>query len=335
MVRSFDAALRHKMLDNMLLVRHTEERIQELFLENVIRGTTHLCIGQEAVSVAMAEIVDAARGDTVTCTYRGHGHALALGMPLATLMAEMMGKATGCSRGKGGSMHLTDLDTGLLGTFAVVGAGLPVSNGAALTAQLRGRGALSIAIFGDGTVNIGAWHEAVNLAAVWQLPVIFLCENNRYGEYTPYEDTAPVPNVADRAPAYGIPGVIVDGQDAEALHATLLEAADRARAGAGPTLVEARTYRYRGHSRSDPATYRPAGELERWLARDPIDILAQRMQADGQLTAAQFAALREERVAEVQRVTNQALNEPWPALAETFTDIWAPAPAAVPLRENA
>ena len=334
MSTSLGAEVRHKMLGNMLLVRHAEERIQELFLENVIRGTTHLCIGQEAVSVAMAEVVDAQRGDTVTCTYRGHGHALALGMPLESLMAEMMGKSSGCSKGKGGSMHLTDLDVGLLGTFAVVGAGLPVTNGAALTAQMRGNGALSISIFGDGTPNIGAWHEAVNLAAVWQLPVIFLCENNRYGEYTPYEDTAPVANVSDRAAAYGIPGVIVDGQDAEAVHAVLLEAAERARSGAGPTLVEAQTYRYRGHSRSDPAPYRPEGELERWLARDPIDILAQRMQADDQLDAAQFDALREERRAEVQRVTEWAMNEPWPALEDVFEDIWAPSGDGVSQQEG-
>ncbi len=335
MSTSLDAAVRRKMLANMLLVRHTEERIQELFLENVIRGTTHLCIGQEAVSVAMAEVVDATRGDTVTCTYRGHGHALALGMPLASLMAEMMGKASGCSKGKGGSMHLADLDVGLLGTFAVVGAGLPVTNGAALTAQMRGNGAVSISIFGDGTPNIGAWHEAVNLAAVWQLPAVFLCENNLYGEYTPYDDTAPVPNVADRAAAYGIPGVIVDGQDAEAVHAVLLEAVQRARAGGGPTLVEAQTYRYRGHSRSDPATYRPEGELERWLARDPINILADRMQAEGQLTAADFEALRAEQQAEVQRVTEWAMNEPWPALDETFEDIWVPSADGSALQEGA
>lgn len=325
MSTSLDAAVRRKMLASMLLVRFAEERIQELFLENVIRGTTHLCIGQEAVSVAMAELVDASRGDTVTCTYRGHGHALALGMSLESLMAEMMGKASGCSKGKGGSMHLTDLEVGLLGTFAVVGAGLPVTNGAALTAQMRGKGAVSISIFGDGTPNIGAWHEAVNLAAVWKLPAVFLCENNRYGEYTPYDDTAPVPNVADRAAAYGIPGVIVDGQDAEAVYPALLEAVNRARAGDGPTLVEAQTYRYRGHSRSDPGEYRPDGELEEWMARDPIDILAQRMQAQGQLTAADYDALRREQQAEVQRVTEWAMNEPWPALEETLEDIWAPA----------
>ena len=335
MGRSMGADVRRRMLDRMLLVRHAEERIQELFLENVIRGTTHLCIGQEAVSVAMAEVVDAVRGDTVTCTYRGHGHALALGMSLEALMAEMMGKASGCSKGKGGSMHLTDLEVGLLGTFAVVGAGLPVTNGAALTAQLKGTGAISLSIFGDGTPNIGAWHEAVNLAAVWKLPAVFLCENNRYGEYTPYEDTAPVANVADRAAAYGIPGVIVDGQDPEALYAVLQEAAGRARAGAGPTLVEAQTYRYRGHSRSDPADYRPQGELEQWLARDPIDILAARMQAEGQLSEAEFTALRAEKQAEVQRVTEWAMNEPWPALEETHEDIWAPQADGGGMREGA
>ena len=186
------AETRRHMLQRMLEIRYCEERIQELFLENVIRGTTHLCIGQEAVSVGMAAVIDAPRGDTVTCTYRGHGHALALGLPLGSMLAEVMGKASGCSKGKGGSMHLTDMSIGLIGTFAIVGAGLPVTNGAALTAQIKGTGAVSISIFGDGTANIGAWHEAVNLAAVWKLPAVFLCENNLYGEYSPYESTSPV-----------------------------------------------------------------------------------------------------------------------------------------------
>jgi pyruvate dehydrogenase E1 component alpha subunit len=310
------------MLRRMLEIRCCEERIQELFLENVIRGTTHLCIGQEAVSVGMAATIDAPRGDTVTCTYRGHGHALALGLSLRSMMAEMMGKAAGCCKGKGGSMHLTDMSIGLIGTFAIVGAGLPVTNGAALTAQIRGTGAVSISIFGDGTPNIGAWHEAVNLAAVWKLPAVFLCENNLYGEYSPYEATAPVPNVIDRASAYGIPGVIVDGQDAEAVYETVSAAVERARAGLGPTLVEAKTYRYKGHSRTDPAAYRPEGELERWLARDPIDILAERMKADGQLTDAQLAALRDQAQAAVQDATTWALEQPYPPLEAAYEDIW-------------
>jgi acetoin:2,6-dichlorophenolindophenol oxidoreductase subunit alpha len=321
-VTSLSREVRQHMLQRMLEIRCCEERIQELFLENVIRGTTHLCIGQEAVSVGMAANVDAGRGDTVTCTYRGHGHALALGLPLRSMMAEMMGKAAGCCKGKGGSMHLTDMSIGLIGTFAIVGAGLPVTNGAALSAQIKGTGAVSIAIFGDGTANIGAWHEAVNLASVWKLPSIFLCENNLYGEYSPYQTTSPVPNVADRAAAYNIPGVIVDGQDAEAVSAAVQEAVTRARAGQGPTLLEAKTYRYKGHSRTDPAAYRPDGELEQWQARDPITILAERMQQAGQLTGAQFEQMQQAAQSAVQEATTWALAQPYPQLEAAYEDIW-------------
>ncbi len=316
------AETRLHMLGRMLEIRHCEERIQELFLENVIRGTTHLCIGQEGVSVGMAAVLDVPRGDTVTCTYRGHGHALALGLPLRSMMAEMMGKEAGCCKGKGGSMHLTDMSIGLIGTFAIVGAGLPVTNGAALTAQIKGTGAVSISIFGDGAPNIGAWHEAVNLAAVWKLPCVFLCENNLYAEYSPYEATAPVPNVADRAAAYGIPGVIVDGQDAEAVYETLTAAFEHARAGKGPTLVEAKTYRYKGHSRTDPAAYRKAGELDEWLKRDPINILAERMKAAGQLTDSQFQQIDKQAQDTVQEATTWALEQPYPALEAVYEDIW-------------
>ncbi|NDJ60767.1 MAG: thiamine pyrophosphate-dependent dehydrogenase E1 component subunit alpha [Chloroflexi bacterium] len=314
--------MRQQMLQRMIEIREIEGRIQELFLENVIRGTTHLCDGQEAVSVGMAAVVDAAHGDTVTCTYRGHGHALALGLTMRSMVAEMMGKVSGCCKGKGGSMHLTDMPNGLIGTFAVVGAGLPVTNGAALTAQTKGTGALALGIFGDGTPNIGAWHEAVNLAAVWKLPSIFLCENNLYGEYSPYADTAPVENVADRACAYGIPGVIVDGQDAEAVYAAVKTAADRARAGDGPTLIEAKTYRYRGHSRTDPAAYRPEGELDAWLQRDPINILAARMIADGQITQAAVDGLKAQAATDAQAAIDWALAQPHPPLDAVHEDIW-------------
>lgn len=322
MTQTLSAETRLHMLRRMLEIRYCEERIQELFLENVIRGTTHLCIGQEGVSVGMAASVDPKRGDTVTCTYRGHGHALALGLPLRSMMAEMMGKEAGCCKGKGGSMHLTDMSIGLIGTFAIVGAGLPVTNGAALTAQIKGTGAVSISIFGDGTANIGAWHEAVNLAAVWKLPSIFLCENNLYGEYSPYDTTAPVPNVADRAAAYGIPGVIVDGQDPEAVHAAVQQAVEYARAGNGPTLIEAKTYRYRGHSRTDPAAYRPAGELDAWLKRDPIAILAERMKQTGQLTDDQLKQITQQAQDAVQDATTWALAQPYPSLESAYEDIW-------------
>lgn len=314
---------RRHMLTQMLEIRTCEERIQELFLENAIRGTTHLCIGQEAVSVGMAAALDAARGDTVTCTYRGHGHALALGMDPRALLAEMMGRASGCCQGKGGSMHLTDMRIGLIGTFAIVGAGLPVTNGAALTAQITGSGAVSVSVFGDGTVNIGAWHEAVNLAAVWKLPAIFLCENNLYGEYSPFAETSPVAHVADRAAAYGIPAAMVDGQDAEAVYAAVAQAVTRARQGDGPTLIEAKTYRYKGHSRTDPAPYRPAGELEEWLARDPIHILRDRMFAAGELTEADFTALQQTAQQRVHAATLWALEQPYPSLDAVYSDIWA------------
>jgi pyruvate dehydrogenase E1 component alpha subunit len=321
-MQRLDAATRRHMLQQMLDVRTVEGRIQDLFLENVIRGTTHLCDGQEAVSVGMAHAIDAGRGDTVTCTYRGHGHAIALGMTLRTLMAEMMGKPEGCSRGKGGSMHLTDMKLGLIGTFAVIGAGLPITNGAALTAQIKKTGAVALAIFGDGTANIGTFHEALNLAAVWKLPSIFLCENNLYGEYSAYGDTAPVANVADRAAAYNMPSVIVDGQDAEAVYAVVKHAFDRARAGEGPMLIEAKTYRYRGHSRSDPAPYRKPGELDEWLKRDPINILADRMIKDNELTDSDFNAMKQKSADAVEDATKWAMELPEPALDTVHDYIW-------------
>lgn len=316
-------SLRQHMLRSMLLIRMVENQIQALFTENLIRGTTHLASGQEAVSVALAAQVNAHRGDTVTCTYRGHGHALALGLGLRPFFAEMMGKAGGCCHGKGGSMHLTDLSIGLIGTFAVVGAGLPVSLGAALTAQIKRTKSVHMAVFGDGSVNIGAWHESLNLAAVWKLPLIFLCENNLYGEYTPYFRTAPVPDVADRAAAYGLPAIIVDGQDAEAVYAALQQASERAQNGDGATLIEAKTYRYSGHSRTDPGAYRPAGELEHWLARDPIQILAERMMADHQISVRQLESLQSEIEREVDAAIQWALAQPFPGIETLYQDIWA------------
>ncbi|HLY26549.1 MAG TPA: thiamine pyrophosphate-dependent dehydrogenase E1 component subunit alpha [Aggregatilineales bacterium] len=317
-----DTATRQHALQKMIEVRAVEGRIQELFLENVIRGTTHLCDGQEAVSAGMAAVIDAARGDTVTCTYRGHGHALALGMTIKTMMAEMMGKAAGCSKGKGGSMHLTDMHNGLIGTFAVVGAGLPIANGAALTAQLKKTGAVAVAIFGEGTSNIGTFHEALNMAGVWKLPTIFLCENNLYGEYSAYAETTPVPNVADRAAAYGMPGVIVDGQDVEKVYTAMKQAAERARSGQGPTLVEAKTYRYRGHSRTDPAPYRRPGELDEWLKRDPINILAERMIQDSEMTASDLDAMRQAADTTVDEAIHWAMEQPYPAADSIYEDIW-------------
>lgn len=300
--------LRRKMLRQMLDIRFCEERIQRLFEEGLVRGSTHLCIGQEAVSVGAAAAVEPERGDTVLCTYRGHGMALALGMSLHSLLAELMGRQGGCCGGKGGSMHLADVDHGLLGTFAIVGAHIPIAAGAALSAQIRKSGAVSLAVFGDGAVNNGAWHEAVNLAAVWKLPVVLLCENNLYGEYTPFAQTSPVPHVADRAAAYGIPAEIVDGQDADEMFRAVRGAVRRARQGGGPSLIEAKTYRFVGHSRTDPATYRPPGELEKWRQRDPIRILASRLQ----MSESELKEEEDRARAKVESALQWAMKQPEP-----------------------
>ena len=269
----------------MCEIRAFEDRVQAMFFEGLVHGTTHTCQGQEAVAVGIAA---AARPtDRVTCTYRGHGHALALGMHPRTVLGEIMGRRIGSMGGVGGSMHLCDMSVGLLPTFAIIGAGIPVAAGAALTAQVRGTDDAAIGIFGDGAANIGAFHEGLNLAAIWKLPVVFVCENNQYGEYSAIHLTTPIENLADRAVSYGIPGHIVDGQDVDAVAAAVEEALAGARAGQGPTLLEMKTYRYAGHSRADTAPYRPEGEFEGWYERDPINTYRARLIADGDLTEEQ------------------------------------------------
>jgi len=260
-------------------IRAFEDACHRLFAQGVVRGSTHLGQGQEAVSVGACAALRPS--DTITCTYRGHAATLAKGAPLDEAFGEILGKERGLCRGRGGSMHLTDLRVGVLGSFAIVGAHLPIAAGAAFAARYRGTDEISVCFFGDGTTNIGAFHEALNLASIWKLPVVFVCENNLYGEYSPIAWTTPVEVLADRADAYAMAKARVDGNDVLAVRATVAEAAARARRGDGPTLVEALTYRHRGHSRSDPAAYRPEGELERWLERDPIVLAERRLLALG------------------------------------------------------
>lgn len=276
--------------ERMLEIRFFEERVQELFMEGLVQGTTHLCQGQEAVSVgAIAAMRD---DDYLTITYRGHGQALARGLSMESCFAELMGRSTGCCRGVGGSMHFTDLNRGLLGAFAIVGAGLPVALGAAYSAKLKGEDRVALTFFGDGATNIGTFHEAVNTAAAWGVGVVFIVENNLYGEYTPIRETTPIANLADRAKAYDIPGIIVDGQDIDEVFRVTSDAIMRARRGQGPSILEMKTYRYRGHSRTDPAKYRPPGELDQWQQRDPIQILSDRMATEGTLSHDAQAELR-------------------------------------------
>lgn len=315
-----DVSTRQDILRRMLEIRITEEQIQNMFLQNLIRGTTHLCIGQEACSAGVIWAMEP--GDTVTCTYRGHGHALAMGMTVKSMMAEMMGKASGACKGKGGSMHMTDASIGLLGANAIVGAQLPIAVGAALTYQVKGLPHVAVSFFGEGATNIGAFHEAVNMAAIWKLPIVFCCENNRYGEYSAQEKTTPVADIATRAIAYNIPGVVVDGQEVETVYEAAKTAFDRARSGEGPTLLELKTYRFRGHSRTDTGPYRPAGELEQWLLRDPINLLKDKMIAAGQLDETEFDEMKQAANQLVFDAIEWAKAEAFPPVAALYDDVF-------------
>lgn len=313
--------VRVQWLRRMLTIRHFEERVMELFMEGHIHGTTHLCQGQEAVSVGA---VSALRDDDyLTVTYRGHGQALARGLSPEACFAELMGRTSGCCKGVGGSMHFTDIDRGLLGAFAIVGAGLPVALGAAYAAKLQGRDRVALSFFGDGATNIGTFHEALNIASTWNVGVVFIIENNLYGEYTPVRDTTAVEDLAERAKAHAMPGAIVDGQDVVAVHAAVGEAVARARRGEGPTLLEMKTYRFRGHSRTDPAKYRPEGELERWQQRDPLVLLGDRLAAEGVLSAAEQDALRAEVQRSIDEAAERAQGAPLPTMEEIRSYVYA------------
>lgn len=308
-------------LDRMMEIRRFEDRIKDLFGEGLIHGTTHTCQGQEAVSIGLA--LAARPTDSVCCTYRGHGHALALGMTPDTVLGEITGRVTGAIGGVGGSMHLSDRSVGLLPTSAIVGAGIPIAAGAALSAQVLGTGDCAIALFGDGATNIGAFHEGLNLAAIWQLPVVFVCENNVYGEYSRYDVTTPITDLADRAVSYGIPSDVVDGQIVEDVARSISSALERARDGRGPTLIECKTYRYSGHSRADAATYRPQGELDQWLARDPITLHARRLVDDGLIDDAAVAALEAAVAERIEECITRTMASPMADVASMFRHVCA------------
>jgi acetoin:2,6-dichlorophenolindophenol oxidoreductase subunit alpha len=304
----------------MLEIRFFEDECQRLFARGEVRGTTHLCQGQEAVAVGACRALR--EGDTMTCTYRGHGAVLAMGAPLAATFGEILGKANGLCGGKGGSMHLADVSVGAIGSHAVVGAHLPIANGAAFAALQRGTGAVHVCFFGDGSTNIGGFHEALNLASLWRLPVIFVCENNLYGEYSPLALTTPIERLADRADSYGMPGLRVDGNQVLGVKEIVGAAAERARGGGGPTLIEAMTYRQSGHSRSDPATYRPEGELEEWLERDPIVLFEKALREEGHAKE-RIDSVRAEATAAVKAALEEARAWAEPEPEARFDHVWA------------
>ena len=308
-------------LERMIEIRLFEDRIVELFADGLVPGTTHTMQGQEAVPVGIAAATRPS--DVVCCTYRGHGVALALGVQTEAVLGEILGRQIGCMGGLGGSMHLSDPDVNLLPTFAIVGAGIPVAIGAALTFATTKSDNVALSVFGDGATNIGAFHEGLNLAKVWNLPAIFICENNLYGEYSRINLTTPVSDIAVRAASYAIPGVIVDGQDVDAVAKAVTEAVARARKGDGPSLLEMKTYRYSGHSRSDPATYRLPGELDAWMKRDPIDLFAKVLVDEKAIGANDLATMKDSVAKEVDKDADSVLAAPEPDQKEIFAHVSA------------
>lgn len=303
-------------------IRAIEERLNELFAAGKVHGTTHLALGQEALAVGLASQLNP--DDHVTGTYRGHALALALGLSPRVLLAEVMGRQGGAAGGVGGSMHLCDMEVGLLPTFAIVGAGLPVATGSALAFQTRGETRVAVALFGDGSTNIGAFHEALNLASIWKLPVVFVCDNNLYGEYSRIDTTTPIEELHLRAASYAIPAEVVDGMDLKAVEETVARAVTRARTGGGPTFIEAKTYRFAGHSRADTAPYRREGELTVWAERDPVAALRTRIIAEGTADEESVADLEAAIATSIDDVVAEVEASPAPELAAMFSNIWAP-----------
>jgi TPP-dependent pyruvate/acetoin dehydrogenase alpha subunit len=309
------------LLRQMRVIRAFEDGVQQLFLKGLVRGSTHLYNGQEAVAVGVTAAMQP--HDTMTCTYRGHGAVLAIGAEIDRCFAEILGRELGLCGGKGGSMHLTDISRGALGSNAIVGANLPISLGAAYAAQVLENHSVAVAFFGDGASNIGAFHESLNMAAVWKLPVVFVLENNQYGEYSAVAATTGITVLADRAAAYGMPGARIDGNDVITVQAAAEWAIGHARRGDGPVLLEANTYRHHGHSRSDQATYRPAGELDDWLTRDPIVQLRDALISQGLVSESDDTQSTEAVDREVSEAMDRALASPEPSLSALTTDVFA------------
>lgn len=309
-----------RLYETMTLIRAFDQRFAALVAQGKFSGVGHLYVGQEAVAAGVCAALRP--DDYVTSTHRGHGHCLAKGVDPNEMMAELFGRATGTCKGKGGSMHIADFRKGMLGANGIVGAGLPIACGAALTAKLTGSGRVAVAFFGDGAANIGAFHEALNLASIWKLPVVFVCENNRYGEATPVEYALAAEHVADRAAAYRMPGILADGQDVLDVHARARQAVKRARSGQGPTLLECETYRFFGHFVGDPARYRPADEVEWFRSRDCIARFRQYLRENQGIADAEL----DEIDAAVERRIDEAVAfaeaSPFPDLSEITSDVY-------------
>lgn len=316
-----DPATRLDLYRMQQRMRQFERRAYDLFMKQLVKGTSHLSLGMEAISAGVGAALRA--DDYSFASYRGHAHTLARGVPMTPVLAELLGRANGLLHGKGGSMHLTSVEHGMLGSYAIIGAHLTIANGAAWSAQYRGSGQVAVCFFGDGTTNIGAFHEALNYAAVFALPVVFVCENNFYMEYTATADITAVPRpAADRAAAYGLEPVLIDGNDADECLVTARAAVARARTGGGPSLIEAVTYRHGGHSRADPGKYRPGEEVAAWTAYDPVVLYRARLERLG-VPAGELDLIDKAVAVEVDLATDEAIAGELPDPASAFTDLWA------------
>jgi|TARA_B110000305_G_scaffold43569_1_gene45734 TPP-dependent pyruvate/acetoin dehydrogenase alpha subunit len=303
--------IRLELYRSQYLIRVSEQRAYDLFLQNLVKGTSHLSLGQEAIAAGFGVAMQ--KDDKSFCTYRGHAHTLARGASVRGVIGELMQRDCGLMRGKGGSMHLTDVDNGVMGSYAIIGAHLPMAVGSAWRAQYLGQDDVTTVFFGDGTTNIGAFHEALNYAVVFKLPVVFVCENNNYMEYTPIESITAVKNpAADRASAYGLESILIDGNDADIVYRTAQDAYKKAREGNGPSLIECKTYRHSGHSRADPGSYRPKGELEYWKENnDPIKRYKERL-AEFLIDASKVKKIESDIIKEVDEATEFAKASPMP-----------------------
>ena len=316
-----DPAQLEDMLHQMLLIRAFEESAEQLYLQGMIHGTMHLSIGQEGSAVGA--IAALRPDDYILSTHRGHGHCIAKGAQVGGMMAEFMGKETGYCRGRGGSMHMADVATGNLGANGIVAGGVPMAAGVGLSIQMQKQDKVILVFFGDGAANEGAFHESLNLASIWNLPVIYLCENNQYAMSMSVARSMNVDDVSARAASYNIPGVTVDGNDTIAVYEATRDAAARARSGGGPTLIEAKTYRYKGHSKSDKQRYRTKEEVQEWQEKDPIGRLSRQMVEAGLLTDAELTALEQRVADEIQEAIAYAQASPDPDPGSILEGVYA------------
>ena len=316
----YDTSLLHELYERMFLIRHFEQKVNELFLQGIMPGTIHLSLGQEATTVGACLALQP--DDMVTLTHRGHGQALAKGVTARSLMAELFGKETGSCKGKGGSLHVGDVAVGALPAIAIVGASSPIATGLAFAFKRHQTGQVALNFFGEGTANKGDWHEALNLASLWKLPVIFLCENNLYGVSTHVTDVLAVEYVAERAAAYAMPGATIYGNDPTIVYDEVGDAVRRARAGEGPTLIECLTYRRGGHKRDDPGTYRPQEEVEAWFKTDPIPAFRERLLGDPRFDEASLVAIEQQVSETLDEAVEFALSSNEPPVETALEDVY-------------